>query len=183
MKYYIYTLEYEGIPFYVGKTIKLNERFNKHIFESKLKRTYKEKFINKIIMKNQTIFISILDEVEIGTENYFEKYWIEQLKQWGFKLTNATSGGEGGDYWSGKTHTQNTKNKLSKIRYEQIKKGKIHPMPGELNGRSKLTNDQVIEIRKLRNEKKYSYRKLSLKFNVSKTTIIDIIKRKKWKHI
>ena len=58
----------------------------------------------------------------------------------------------------------------------------IYPLPGESNGRSKLTEQNVIEMRKLK-EDGYSYGKLSLKYGVAKSTIINIIKRRKWNHI
>jgi hypothetical protein len=182
MKYYIYTLEYNKVVFYIGKSLNPEVRFRKHKSESKLKRTYKEKFINKILIKNEDISMSILDVVYIGTENYFEEYWISQFKQWGFKLCNSTSGGEGGDYWSGKKHSKETKQKLSERRYDQIADGKIFKQIGEKNGRSKLTDQIVIEMRKLK-EDGYSYGKLALKFGVAKSTVINIIKRRKWNHI
>jgi hypothetical protein len=185
MKYYIYTLEHKSIVFYIGKTIDLKTRLRKHISESKLKRTYKENFINKIILNNGTIDINIIDIVELGSEDYWEIYWIEQFKQWGFKLCNGTIGGEGGDNWSGRKHSEETKEKIRINRRKQIKDGLISliPLPGEFNGRSKLKNEQVIEIRKLREEKNISYGKLALKFGVSKSVIIKIVNRKSWSHI
>jgi len=182
MNYFIYTLDYKGIPFYVGKTINIKTRLRKHKMESKLKRTHKEKMINKILLNNEDISISIIDEVVIGTENYWEEFWISQIKSWDIKLYNGTSGGEGGDYWSGKNHTEETKDKLRRIRFKQIEEGKVYRSIGESNGRSKLKSDDVIEMRDLR-ENGYSFNRLAIKYNISKATVIDIIKRKKWKHI
>ena len=182
MKYFIYTLDYNNTPFYVGKTNDIRTRLRKHKMESKLKRTYKEKMINKILSKNDDITISIIDEVNIGTENYWEEFWINQMKSWGFKLYNGTSGGEGGDYWTGRNHSDETKIKLRNIRYKQIKEGKVYRSIGESNGRSKLKEEDVIEMRNLR-ENGYSFNRLSIKYNISKATVMDIIKRKKWKHI
>lgn len=53
---------------------------------------------------------------------------------------------------------------------------------GESNLSSKLTDLDVLEIRRLYNEK-ISSRKLCKIFNVSKTTILYIVNRKTWKHI
>ena len=53
---------------------------------------------------------------------------------------------------------------------------------GSKNGYSKLTEEQVLEIRRLRNEG-IMVRELSEMFNISKTNIRDIISRKLWKHI
>lgn len=52
---------------------------------------------------------------------------------------------------------------------------------GENNPSSKLTWEKVEEIRKLHASGKIGYRKLSKIFNISKTTISDIIKNKIWR--
>lgn len=185
MKYYIYTLDYNNIPFYIGKTIDMKTRLRKHKQESNKKRTNKEIYINSIINNGEEIYINILDVVELGNEDYWEMFWIEQFRQWGIKLYNSTSGGEGGDYWTGKKHSIKTKEKISKSRQKQIKDGSVNlnPLPGELNGRSKLKNEDVLEIRRLKDGSNISYSKLSIMFNVSKTVIINIVKRRRWKHI
>lgn len=183
MKYYIYTLEYLGEIFYVGKTKDINQRYRKHITESKNKRTHKEKFIYSVLNKNEKITISILDEVDFGLENDMEIYWISQLRTWGLKLLNYNKGGEGGDNWSGRKHSEFTKEKLRKAMAKRMLNGdRIIAPRGEKNGRSKLTSEQVLEIRNLR-EDGYSYGKLSLKFGIAKSSVADIVKRKKWNHI
>lgn len=69
----IYTKDKNGIPYYVGKTNrKLRLRSNEHKEE-----------------------LSVLDEVSNENGIYWERYWIEQLTQWGFKLTNKNKGGGG----------------------------------------------------------------------------------------
>jgi hypothetical protein len=50
---------------------------------------------------------------------------------------------------------------------------------GEKNGKSKLTEKEVLEIRSL----KLSYGKLAKLYNVSPGTIYQIIKRLRWKYI
>lgn len=52
---------------------------------------------------------------------------------------------------------------------------------GENNGRSKLNGEQVMQIRAMANTK--SAGEIASKFNISKTTICNIINRKQWKHI
>lgn len=54
---------------------------------------------------------------------------------------------------------------------------------GENNGSAKLTEIEVLEIRRLYATGKYSQRQLGKIFGVSKTTIKEIVNRKKWKHI
>jgi group I intron endonuclease len=183
MKYYIYTLEYKRKIFYVGKTLDIKKRYSKHVSESIKKRTHKEKYIYSILNRGENFDITILDEVDCGLENEMEVYWISQLRTWGFNLLNYNKGGEGGDNWSGRKHTQDTKDKLSKIMIDRIMKGqKLQSQKGEKNGRSKLTSEQVLELRNLR-EIGYSYSKLSLKFGISKSSVGDIVKLKKWKHL
>lgn len=53
---------------------------------------------------------------------------------------------------------------------------------GEKNYKSKLTSEQVREIRRLFNDGVPKYR-LAKQFNVARTTIGSIIRRKIWKHI
>jgi len=181
-KYYIYTLSCDNKIFYVGKTTNIERRLSEHIKESKKKRNHKEKKINKLLNENKEIIISIIDEVDVGQEDQREKYWISEFKLNGINLCNMSVGGNGGDLWSGRKHSEKTKDKLSKIRIKQIEEGKIYRNFGEKNGMCKLSTNDVLEIRRLR-DCGHSYKKLSLKFNVAKSTIRDIIIRKMWKHI
>jgi len=77
------------------------------------------------------------------------------------------------------THSENIKHAY-KIGLEKAKRG-------ELNGMSKLIDEQVIEIRKYAN--KYGYLKnrkeLAKKYNVSEATLKDIVskRRNNWAHI
>jgi hypothetical protein len=52
------------------------------------------------------------------------------------------------------------------------------------HGRHKLTEEQVLEIRKLHSlESHLSQAKLAVMFGVAATTINDIVSHRKWKHI
>jgi len=68
------------------------------------------------------------------------------------------------------TNSENSKDMTNKNRQAK----------GIRNGQSVLTEDAVLEIRRRSNE---SSRSLGLEFNVSKTTILNIINRKRWRHI
>jgi hypothetical protein len=75
---YIYYLEKNQIPFYVGYTKNLKTRVNQH----------RQKY---------GIDIEILD-IEITNsidKKLIECYWIEQFRQWGFDLINQNKGGGG----------------------------------------------------------------------------------------
>lgn len=76
----IYFLTKENIPFYIGKT-------SPHF---KHKREYKHK-----VKFGFDIRMEIIEEVEDENWGYWECYWIEQFKQWGFKLKNKNNGGGG----------------------------------------------------------------------------------------
>ena len=77
-KNYIYTLSQNGIIFYIGKTNNLDKRLSNH------KITY-----------GKNIVLEVLEETDNWKSD--EKYWIEQFKQWGFKLENGNKGGGGVD--------------------------------------------------------------------------------------
>jgi len=54
---------------------------------------------------------------------------------------------------------------------------------GENHSLSKLTDKQIIEMRNEYAAGKTSFRLLASKYNMSRINIINIIKRKSWKHI
>jgi hypothetical protein len=64
-----------------------------------------------------------------------------------------------------------------------IEIGLQKPNNGEENGRSKLTEQQVFEIRQLYSSGDYILKELGEKFGVSYSLIGKIINNKNWKHI
>jgi group I intron endonuclease len=68
----------DNIPFYIGKTIKPKIREKQHKFE-----------------KGEFIEMVIIEEIKKDEWKYWESYWIEQFKQWGFILENKNKGGGG----------------------------------------------------------------------------------------
>jgi hypothetical protein len=77
----IYVLEKNGVPFYIGKAKDSVRRKHAH------KKTF-----------GLDIQSYIIDEVE--NWKFWESYWIEQFKQWGFKLENKNNGGGGPSSYS-----------------------------------------------------------------------------------
>jgi predicted GIY-YIG superfamily endonuclease len=81
---YIYLLEnLKNHPdkVYIGKTNKINRRKNAH------KCNY-----------GDNVQITIIDQIESNDKKDWvplESYWIEQFRQWGFKLLNQNNGGGG----------------------------------------------------------------------------------------
>lgn len=97
---FIYTLSSSSDPDnirYVGKTNDLNDRLRRHVGKYYLENdiSYKNNWIKSEISKGNSIIISELESVDETNWSNREQYWIEQLKQWGFKLVNTTIGGEG----------------------------------------------------------------------------------------
>jgi hypothetical protein len=110
MKYHIYTIEHPMTNEirYVGYTkTTLKERLKSHLknvteCESKSRRWNKRlTWIKSIISASKIPIIKKLDVCNtIEEAKCLEKYWISQFKTWGFRLTNMTSGGDGGDTFS-----------------------------------------------------------------------------------
>lgn len=54
---------------------------------------------------------------------------------------------------------------------------------GEKNGQSKLTEPEVIELRRLRDQEHLTYDQLADRFKISDTLVYAIVKRKAWRHV
>jgi group I intron endonuclease len=79
-----------------------------------------------------------------------------------------------------------TKKKLNLKMSDETKAKHSITFRGEGNNSALLNERQVLEIRKLRGkkgDKRMSLKDLAKKFNVSSSTIQDILYRKSWKHI
>jgi hypothetical protein len=66
---------------------------------------------------------------------------------------------------------------------DMVAKGRSHKPKGEINGRSKLEVNQVIEIRTLFSNKQASLKELAARFNISTTAVRYIIIKRTWKHL
>jgi hypothetical protein len=88
----IYILEKDGVPFYVGKAKNHIRRKHNHY------QTY-----------GTDIKLEIIDEVE--NWRFWEEFYIELFKSWGFILTNKNNGGGGPS-----SYTEEQKQKMRKPR-------------------------------------------------------------------
>lgn len=80
---------------YVGKTkYALEVRLRKHLVTKEI--NYRGNWIRSLIKLNLKPKIELIEEVDEFGWQEIEKYWIAQLKTWGFKLINLTDGGETG---------------------------------------------------------------------------------------
>ena len=57
------------------------------------------------------------------------------------------------------------------------------PVMGEINGKSKLTEKEVLEIRAKYNSKNISQRELSRQYKVSQCAINNVVNSKNWAHV
>lgn len=78
---------------YCGKTHNIKERYIGHLKEKKYKNK-KYYWLKELKSKNQKPIMDVIDEVLDEEWDFWEKYWICQLKAWGFNLLNQTNGGE-----------------------------------------------------------------------------------------
>ena len=94
---YIYTLEHPITKEirYVGKTKNPKMRFHNHCNKLHNEKSHKRNWINKLKKEGLKPKMKILDEVLESEWKFWEKFWINQLKQWNFNLVNHTSGGDG----------------------------------------------------------------------------------------
>lgn len=93
MKVYIYCIiDKMGVPLYIGKT----------------KNTLKQRKSQHQLKLKEKIDIFELDLVGSNEWKYWESYWINQFKSWGFNLLNKNHGGGGPEY-----HTRLSRKKMS----------------------------------------------------------------------
>jgi group I intron endonuclease len=96
---------------YVGKTVNIKRRLYLHIAEAKTSKTYKAKWINKLLNSGTRPILEILDVIYDNNWDFWEEYWILQMKSWGFNLCNLTNGGDGVKTWS-----EEMRHNMSKIK-------------------------------------------------------------------
>lgn len=114
--YFLYDPTWGSQYFYVGKAKSLRKRLIKHLLPSELtKNTAKNNWIKKILSKGIRPEIQLVCEVpSYLTWQEAEVQWISFFKWCGIKLLNSTLGGDGYD-WTGLHHSEETKDRLSKI--------------------------------------------------------------------
>ena len=159
--YYICNIVDERI--YVGSTNNMRQRRNKHICLLKKNshhNLYLQRFYNK--HGEDSIYFEI---IYVGVEYIAqEQYHIETNKKQLFNISmDATRPGG----WTGHKHTNETKRKLSEVR-----KGKG----------TKITNEKVIEIKKLLNEG-ITQKDIAKQFNVVESVVCGINRGKYWSNV
>ena len=182
----IYALSDEsGEIRYVGKTKQyLKQRLYSHIKECYSgRKSHKISWIKSLLKNEKRPIISTLDTVEEDNWEYWEKYWIEKLRNEGCNLTNLTEGGQGGNGYS---HTEESKQRMSeskrgvklsdehKKKISEKLKEKYLETPG-YNKRPKtfIDKDLLYELYIVEN---LSIPKISEKLNCSETKVFRSLK-------
>lgn len=98
-KVYIYSLENKNNIFYIGKTNNTSRRRSIH------RKNY-----------GYEIELFIIDEVLENEWKFWECYWIQQFKAWGFELTNLNNGGGGPTQWTEEQKFLINPNRIAKIK-------------------------------------------------------------------
>lgn len=97
---------------YIGKTLsKLNIRLNAHINDKK--QSKKQSWIKHLKDLSLLPTIILLDTCNEKDCYYWEQWWIQVFKSWGFELKNLTDGGPGS---TGLKKSQEERKKMSEIR-------------------------------------------------------------------
>lgn len=127
MKTFIYALQ-DPITLeirYIGKSNNPKQRLKAHCNPARFTSTHKFNWIQSLRKKGLKPIMIVVDEVSIDEWHYWERYWIEQMAQWGFNLVNTTRGGDGltqgnqtsfkkgHSVWLGKKHSKESRNKMS----------------------------------------------------------------------
>lgn len=98
---------------YVGKTVEsLERRLNKHVSKTQTVGIFNHKtnWVNSLLSKGVKPIIELLDEVPESDWHRIEKYWISQMRFWGFDLVNTCDGGQGP---AGRVLSNETRYKIS----------------------------------------------------------------------
>ena len=135
----IYALDdFEGNTRYVGKTtVGLDERLYGHLWVAK--HDGPNHVYNWIRSVEFSVSIRLLEECPENDHNYLnyaERYWITNLRELGFRLTNMNNGGQGG---YGYRHTEASKEKM-RISHTGLITGDKHHFYGKAVSESRKQN-------------------------------------------
>jgi len=120
-----------------------------------------------------------------GSKNVNKDESIARSKRMSIRAKRMNQGKDHPLY--GKRHSKETKNKISKSQRRRLTDKKIRKImslaqTGENSHRTKLTEDDVLEIRKLRKEG-FTIKTIASKFDVGEKCVSHIVNRNSWRHI
>lgn len=113
---------------YVGKANDVNKRYYKH-YQACEVNTHKSNWIKLLKKEKLRPIVETIDIVPIDNWCFWEKFWISQMKTWGFDLLNYTIGGDGCTFGNKtsfkKGHTLNKGRKLSDAAKEKVREANL----------------------------------------------------------
>jgi len=105
---------------YIGKTVQpLNERINQHLARITSK-THKNMWLRQLKEQGLKPACFSLETCTPDVVDQRERELIALFKELGADLTNHTDGGDGGDTWTGRSHSQETRRKMAEIQTGKI---------------------------------------------------------------
>lgn len=157
---------------YVGKADNPIKRLSEHIRKSKYSNTHKNNWIISLIKKNLKPIIEIIDVVSTDDWGFWEQYWIDQFKCWGFNLTNIANGGCGGDLGfsvrqiisnklKNKNCSENTKKKLRDFRLGKSY-DELYGLDKSIQIRNKMSENRCGVLNNMYNKKHTDETKLKI---------------------
>ncbi|PTK22497.1 NUMOD4 domain-containing protein [Staphylococcus hominis] len=173
----------EGFPNYmISNCGRLYSKTHVTVFEDGRRRKFEGQFI-KIYKSKNGYSIARLSHKGVKKTKYIHRlvanHFIE--KNSGKNEINHKDGNK-------------SNNKIENLEWCTSKENKVHGwqnklykphnnMRGTKHGNCKMSEKQVLEIRKLYDEKKKTLKELSLLFNAPHSTIQKIVYRKTWKNL
>lgn len=183
---------------YIGSTGDVDQRFKRHkslLRHNRHENTHMQNSYN--LYGKDAFYFEVIEHVSEAILER-EQYWIDIFFDNGLQCFNINSVAAkppsalgrvasqetrrrmassklGNTTWRGRTHTEEAKQRIS-----EANKGRVS-FRDEGHPNSKLTLDQVDQIRCLREVLKLTQQKLADQFNVSRGNIRDILNCKTWK--
>lgn len=204
---YIYALQDPRVEQarYIGKTTNPQARLNGHVATRTLsERTHKANWIKSLLADDVKPEMKVLAAYHIDDLDEMEMQFIAHYRQH-VKLTNLHDGGTGGAMppaiakaaglkRRGRKSTPETRALISKASKERcadpVERARLRSIAtsappifmGTDNKQSKLTENDVKEMRRLRNEG-CDLSLIAEKFNVTEANVSSIVTGKTWKHV
>lgn len=107
---------------YIGKTNNPKKRLSGHLRDARHGGNFHvHRWIRTLIDRDMLPEVVILEsEISSSSIDAREIWWISEGKRQGWKLTNITEGGDGGAPFTGKTHSIDTRTRMSVAHRGQV---------------------------------------------------------------
>jgi len=162
---------------YVGKTTEKNylNRYKSHR-NTNIKshgNLHKNNWVMSLKKNNQTPIMEIIDVIE-GEWEWLEKYWISQLRTWGFNLLNISEGGDNTPINKG--HNSESKIKMRNIRNDikklEVKNYETQEVIGIFDGVNYFIKE-YLKIDRYSDKKKFRNWSSKISAIANKTPLVD----------